>query len=165
VLTTMIDRIAPVDTGIAGIGHANGSGGLIMKSRFSDPVRRIRPHSPCYFCVPAGAGECVAQGETTRTIIDIMSSASQTSLPGATVTSNRRTALKRSVKTDNAGWFNFPRDRQISTQSGSRPWASIRKGMTMSRLPLGRNRPSILFSRLRIATGRGKWDRKSRSFN
>jgi hypothetical protein len=50
-----------------------------------------------------------SQGETTSAIIGQVSDASGAAVPGATVTvTNKETALKRSLRTDDSGRFNFP---------------------------------------------------------
>ena len=50
-----------------------------------------------------------AQGETTSAIIGRVSDVTKATVPGAPVTiTSRETGFKRSVKTDEAGRFNFP---------------------------------------------------------
>ncbi|MGB8768979.1 MAG: carboxypeptidase-like regulatory domain-containing protein, partial [Candidatus Korobacteraceae bacterium] len=50
-----------------------------------------------------------AQGETTSAILGQVTDSSNAVVPGATVTTtNRDTGLRRSVKTDQAGRFDFP---------------------------------------------------------
>jgi len=51
----------------------------------------------------------MGQGETTSAIVGAVTDATNAVVPGATVTiTNRDTGLKRSVRTDEAGRFNFP---------------------------------------------------------
>src|ERR1700740_3278625 len=50
-----------------------------------------------------------SQGETTSAIVGQITDATNAAIPGATVTiTNRDTGLRRSVKTDEEGRFNFP---------------------------------------------------------
>src|SRR5271168_4650490 len=51
----------------------------------------------------------LSQGETTSAIVGQVSDASGAAVPGAAVTiTNREIGLKRSVRTDESGRFNFP---------------------------------------------------------
>jgi Carboxypeptidase regulatory-like domain len=53
--------------------------------------------------------EALAQGETTSAIVGQVQDTTHAVVPGATVTiTNHETGLKRSLRTDAAGWFNFP---------------------------------------------------------
>src|SRR5260370_2138283 len=53
--------------------------------------------------------DAFAQGETTSAITGQIIDVTGAVVPGATVTiTNRGTGLERSLKTDNAGQFNFP---------------------------------------------------------
>ncbi len=53
--------------------------------------------------------EALAQGETTSAIVGQVQDTTHAVVPGATVTiTNHETGLKRSVRTDDAGRFNFP---------------------------------------------------------
>ena len=53
--------------------------------------------------------EALAQGETTSAIVGEVTDTTNAVVSGATVTiTNHETGLKRSARTDDAGWFNFP---------------------------------------------------------
>src|SRR5271157_1254343 len=55
------------------------------------------------------SAEALGQGETTSAIVGKATDATGAVVPGATVTvTSRDTGSKRSVKTDEAGRFNFP---------------------------------------------------------
>jgi hypothetical protein len=55
------------------------------------------------------AARALGQGETTSAIVGEVKDVTNAVVPGATVTiTNRETGLKRAVKTDDAGRFNFP---------------------------------------------------------
>ena len=59
--------------------------------------------------VPLFPAAAFAQGETTSAIVGQVTDTTSAVVPGATVTvTNRDTGLERSVKTDDAGRFNFP---------------------------------------------------------
>jgi hypothetical protein len=54
-------------------------------------------------------GKLLSQGETTSAIVGRVTDATSAAIPGANVTiTNRETGLRRSVKTDEDGRFNFP---------------------------------------------------------
>ena len=53
--------------------------------------------------------KALAQGETTSAIVGQVRDATNAVVPGATVTiTNSETGLRRAVKTDDSGRFNFP---------------------------------------------------------
>ena len=59
--------------------------------------------------VAAFSTQALAQGETTSAIVGQVADATGALVPGATVTiTNRDTGMKRSVRSDDAGRFNFP---------------------------------------------------------
>jgi Carboxypeptidase regulatory-like domain len=60
-------------------------------------------------CLPGMSAEVRAQGETTSAIVGQVTDTTAAAIPGATVTVvNRETGLRRLLKTDQEGRFNFP---------------------------------------------------------
>src|SRR4051794_16834779 len=90
----------------------------------------------------SGGSRLYAQGETTSAIVGQVSDPTSAAIAGATVTvKNTDTGLTRSVKTDEAGRFNFPQLKPGSYAVKAEAGGLSRSSRTLSFPASGKSKP------------------------